>query len=844
MKGIENIIDLIIRFFPKGNRRSSFMNFIQNSENATGTRSFRSSVTCKDGTEKFVEFNLSRINDQVILQFYDITDFMLTQRENIEITTRLNSIIDTSDEFYYSLNINGTGSPEFNWIEGNFEEITTYQPEEILDLDSWKEIIVTEDRILFEKTLVDIQNRDLKTVSVEYRIHTKGGQVKWLRDRQIRILDEERNTVISIIGAVQEITDQIRNEKELYHQATLLDSVRESVIATDIAGHISHWNKGAELLYGYKNDEAMEKPISILLTSQNEQDEDIRLKTVNTTGSWSGRILQRKNDGSSFLSETHMSVISDVHGYPQGMVMIDRDITDKLRSEEAVNEREERWRSLVRSIPNSVTIIDRDGSILLETDSTTFETSPSSNEPSSSPPADEYSFSPSESDPSTNSIAGAVSSKLSFFDSIDPEYISLLKRTIEEILDTGKPDIIEIRRIGITDTPQWQEIRISPIKRKGENVALTIITTNMTRKKQSEKALMETEERYRMIFNGSRDAVFITDRQSRFLDVNQAAVSLTGYSKDELVKMNLPDLQEVMDLSYYNDIFTRILNGESILNNSVIRTKEGELIDVEFSNQRIFIGNEAFVHTIARDISKRMEAEQKIKASLLEKEVLLKEIHHRVKNNLQVISSLLYLQSTHLDDDRVNSIIRESRNRIQSMALVHERLYKSSDLANIDFTSYIRDFTAYLFKSYNVDPRLITTTLTLDQIFLSVETAIPCGLIMHELVINALKHAFPDEENGMIQIHLSQETDSSIPTSSPAEEIQFIIEDNGIGLPDGLDIWNTESMGLHLVSTLVKQLGGHIKVDSPIQGSQQERQGTRFTVTFNKVTSMKGESIE
>jgi len=211
----------------------------------------------------------------------------------------------------------------------------------------------------------------------------------------------------------------------------------------------------------------------------------------------------------------------------------------------------------------------------------------------------------------------------------------------------------------------------------------------------------------------------------------------------------------------------------------------------------------------------RKRAEEQIKASLREKEVLLREIHHRVKNNLQIISTLLYLQSGYIKDKQAFEMFNESINRIKSMALIHEKLYQFTDLGKIDVAEYIRELAADLFHSYGVKTDGIKLETHVREVLLSINTAIPCGLIINELVSNSLRHALPDAKKGKIYIDLSLDSDNMF---------TLIVSDNGVGFPKDLDFRNTETLGLQLVMTLVKQLKGTIELD--------RSGGTAFKITF------------
>ena len=204
-----------------------------------------------------------------------------------------------------------------------------------------------------------------------------------------------------------------------------------------------------------------------------------------------------------------------------------------------------------------------------------------------------------------------------------------------------------------------------------------------------------------------------------------------------------------------------------------------------------------------QDITQRKEAElERMKAMLREKEVLLKEIHHRVKNNLQIISSLLRLQSETQKGKSSNDVFKESQNRIRSMALIHEKLYHSHDLSKIDFSEYVRNLASNLFLSYDVDPGRIGLEVKVEDVSWDVGTAIPCGLIINELISNALKYAFPENRPGKIRVALCREDGM----------FRLSVADNGVGLPKDVDFRQTESLGFQLVGMLTEQLNGTVDV--------------------------------
>ena len=221
----------------------------------------------------------------------------------------------------------------------------------------------------------------------------------------------------------------------------------------------------------------------------------------------------------------------------------------------------------------------------------------------------------------------------------------------------------------------------------------------------------------------------------------------------------------------------------------------------------------------AADIIEQARAEEALKVSLHEKEVLLKEIHHRVKNNLQVISSLVSLQADGSRDETVREVLKDVTYRVRSMALVHEKLYQSADLARVDFAEYARSLLNYLWRAHGATAASVRLTLNLEPVSLTVDSAVPCGLILNELAGNALKHAFQGRSGGEVTVSLNNGEDG---------RISLRVSDNGVGLPAGLDWRETSSLGLHLVKLLTKQLGASVDVSGG--------DGTKFEVVFGSPT--------
>jgi two-component system sensor kinase len=238
---------------------------------------------------------------------------------------------------------------------------------------------------------------------------------------------------------------------------------------------------------------------------------------------------------------------------------------------------------------------------------------------------------------------------------------------------------------------------------------------------------------------------------------------------------------------------------------------------LELTLTPVYLNTKTIVFGVGTDITKRKVDEKKILNSLKEKELLLREIHHRVKNNLQIISTLLTLQSSQNNNINVEDLYRESQNRIQSISLIHENLYHSKDLANINFEIYTKGLITDLFDSYGVDSRKVKLNLDIDDITMGIETAIPCGLIINELVSNSLKHGFSDSDTGEVNVKLHRLQDG---------KFSLVISDTGKPFPENISLVNNETLGLELIKNLVNQLDAQLKFD---------REKKEFNIIFKEL---------
>lgn len=340
---------------------------------------------------------------------------------------------------------------------------------------------------------------------------------------------------------------------------------------------------------------------------------------------------------------------------------------------------------------------------------------------------------------------------------------------------------------------------------------------DVTNLRQAGEALSSSEENFRHSLDESPLGVRIVSGDGETIYANRAILDLYGY--DSLEELQATSARERYTPESWMQFQTRReqrRRGEDgpPEYDVDIHRRDGKIRHLHVFRKKVLWSGEMQYQVVYQDVTERTQALEELLRSNREKALLLKEIHHRVKNNLQIIVSLLRLTSHPGGNERVEETLRESRNRVRAMAAVHAMLYKSDNLAGVNFGEYIKETAGELFRSYNASPERISLLIEAEDVTLPIDTAIPCGLIFNELISNALKHALPGSRSGEIRVTMKKEADN----------IKITFADNGVGFPEGTDFRNTETLGLKLVAMLVGQLDGAIE--------KYDKDGTMYVITL------------
>jgi PAS domain S-box-containing protein len=419
-------------------------------------------------------------------------------------------------------------------------------------------------------------------------------------------------------------------------------------------------------------------------------------------------------------------------------------------------------------------------------------------------------------------------------DFVAPEYKIKMAPIVKEIQTKGKAtyEMLHIRKDG-KKLPV--EVSSHTFYLGSGKVTLSVVR-DITERKKAEEALhkankelerrveertvelKKSKENYQQLFNSGQDYIMVhgyrSDHPSNFFEVNEKACEVLGYTREELMNMNPLDIDSPDSKTDVPAVIKQLMETGQALFEQTHKARDGRNIPVEINTHIIDYKGDKIALSICRDITERKQAEDDIRAALREKEVLLQEIHHRVKNNMSIMSALLQLQARHSKDESINRVFKDSQNRIKSMALVHEKLYQTQNFISISLKEYVDELVKHLIHTYKEDTANLGYELYIDDIFFNIDTMIPCGLIINELVTNSIKHAFEDIERPELSIALSMDDGRAT----------LVYSDNGIGLAENIDLSDSETLGLQIVNMLTDQLEGEIE--------SERNGGTKFIIRF------------
>ncbi|MEG4571363.1 PAS domain S-box protein [Microcoleus sp. N3A4] len=623
----------------------------------------------------------------------------------------------------------------------------------------------------------------------------------------------EREPSIATLETVnQELEDRLQQQTAVFHAAlaesekkyrNLVETSQELILSSDIEGLLTFVNSAAKRIYGYEPPETIGRRFTdCLVTQEKPRQREIfgqflaRTSIQPQTANSSYETVHIRKDRTPVHLRANSIVNQAENGAILGLCGTATDISDRLRSEEALQEATDQLRAVLDAVPGLISWISSDLRYIGVNQhlATSFKLSPES----------------------------FVGQEINFLDKG-----STFEEMLRKFFDSSSQQTCQEIDIQINGLVRNYLI---VVQKYLQGTAAVCVGTDITERKRAEAlknqlicSLQESEHKFRSLYEATSDAVMLLDEQY-FFDCNHATLKIFGCSNkkefygkhpSEFSPPFQPNGQDSASLASQKMKAAMLIG--SCRFDWVHKRLDGSEFTAEVLLNAMEINGQKFLQAVVRDITDRKRDEDQIKASLAEKEVLFQEIHHRVKNNLQVISSLLKLQSRYIQDSRVSEMFKESQNRVRSMALVHEQLYQSKDLSNIDFAEYIQNLAHNLFQAYEIHAEGVKLQTNLEPCSLNIDTVVPCGLIINELVTNALKYAFTGQIKGKINIDFTLENNRLC---------VLTVSDSGIGFPQELDYRKARTLGLRLVGSLVKQIRGEIEL--------LETAGTTFKITFSQ----------